>query len=86
MATSSFSKAPAPGAAGQDHGPCLTGYPFREWLDPDSLRHAEGFSAGDYLRSRAVPDPVVTTGAKVVIWTVFAATVAYCVAIWVGVA
>jgi hypothetical protein len=63
-------------------------YPFREWLDPESLRQVadERFDLGDYLRSRAVPQVTVTWPARLLVWAVMAAVSAYCAAIWCGAA
>jgi hypothetical protein len=60
----------------------VTAVPFREWLEPESLRTAASFNAGDYLRARAVPQVTVTWPARLLVWAVMLAVVGYCAAIW----
>jgi hypothetical protein len=53
----------------------------RDWSAIDSYAR-NAIDAGDYLRSRAVPQVTVTWPARLLVWAVMAAVSAYCAAIW----
>jgi len=71
-------------AALEDVPPSGVAAPFRQWLDPASLRAVadDRPDMGEWLRSRAVPEP--SLGGKLLVALIVAACSLYCIAIWVG--